>query len=112
MPSGGYPEIPGLYFVYTTGRTRRPECSDLPFKLEVRLWHPVNVVWAVSHGRADEHIVVQARTRVVLEEQITQHGFRGQPRLILLVLTGPQGEIERIEHQDRIHPITGVRVQR
>lgn len=99
-----YPEEPGLYYTQKTGLPPRAERPGYPYKLEVRLWFPVSRAWAVIYGTTDEYLVAQAQTLALLEAKINESRLRTHPRLILLVLTGPGGEIERIERQGVIHP--------
>jgi hypothetical protein len=96
--SGGYPDLPGLYMTSATGLTPRAERRDYPYKLEVELTAPIgNFVFLLQYGFQPEAFTVQAKTKERLEEVIRKDGLRTHTRLRKLVLTGPEGEIERIQ---------------
>lgn len=97
MPSGGYPDIPGVHFVSATGRPTQPERADYPYKLEVVLTAPRNKGYVLMHGFAPEVYTVQARTRGPLDKIIADDDLEHHLRLRKLVFTGPGGDIKRIE---------------
>lgn len=68
-----------------------------PFRLEVVLRAPsfMEMAFVFTVG-ATEELVVRSKTMEGLEPFIVDQNFRKHPRLIRMVVTGPEGEIERV----------------
>lgn len=80
-----------------------PDDPSLPFKLDLVLTlSGVMMDFAASMIWGDEHIVIRAATLDALRAVMQDFGLSpAMPRFRNLTITGPDGEIERVDHTSR-----------
>ena len=92
--------IPGVKLIrHNASRIDGPDDPSFPFKLEVSLRPPefMAIAFMGLYGGSEE-IVIRAMTKEGIEECIVRNEMRTHPRLRHLIITGPNGELEKIEH--------------
>lgn len=92
--------IAGLTIIYhSAGQVNIPDDPAYgQFKLVARL---SGVDFMSVREPSDEVIILRTLTQTAMEKAITRLDLRTHPRLKSLVVTGPQGEIEKIEKTPR-----------
>ena len=82
-----------LIYYKPSSEVNIPDDPSLPFQLEVLLW-PLELSDKSSKDiRGSERVVMKGATRKVLNDRIKLEKWRKHPRLIHLVLSGPDNKI-------------------
>jgi len=93
--------IEGLVIVYANTHRIDERASEdpvtYPWKLYANFRPPefMQVTWVMLHGGSEE-IVLRAKTRAAIEQEIRRNEWRGHTRLRRLVLTHPDGTEEKL----------------
>ena len=86
--------------LHNAGNVNEADDPTFPFKLEVSLRAPsfMNIAFIGLYG-ATEELIVRGMTKEALDELIDEQRFRKHPRLIRLILTGPDGVLEKLPQE-------------
>ena len=82
---------------HAPSRIDKQQDRSHPYKMVLDLRPPefMQVTFAMMHG-GTERLVVQGKTHAAINQFLDRNSLRKHPRLIRLVVTGPQGELERV----------------
>ena len=88
--------IDGLKLISHTGGKNIPDDPTYPYRLDVSLRPPELMFFAFVALYGNEDVVVRGLTLEAIEKFVSVNMLDTHPRLIRLVITGPEGEIRKV----------------